>query len=157
MAYSTTVPILGGLAILAAVTGVSLGRSAVAEINPVYFQPASSHFYSDMVPYRSAGSVESDLSGGDYVQADQAYSAAGCAGCADYPVAYRPSHDPAVDGVEDDWSASAPRLADQASSKAEAPEPPPANRQWIERYTTYTVASEPVVEAEATSEVQVES
>lgn len=144
MAYSTTVPIFGGLAILATVTGVSLGRSAVAEINPIHFKPASSHFYTDMVPYRSAGSVDADISGSDYVQPDYAYSAAP----RDYPVAYQPRHDPAVDGIEDDWSASAPRATAAVSTEREAADPPPANREWIERYTTYTVASEPVTQTE---------
>jgi hypothetical protein len=148
MAYSTTLPILGGLAILAAVSGVSLGRSAISEINPVHFKPASSHFYSDLVPYRGGANVQPDLGASDYVEPDYAYSASPvCAGCDNYPVDYRPRHDKAVDGQEDGRSASA--ALETVSTPSRVPEPPAANRQWIERYTTYTIVTEPVEVEEA--------
>jgi hypothetical protein len=149
-------PILGGLAILATVTGVSLGRSAVGEINPVYFQPATSHFYSDLVPYRGADTIRTDPGANDYLEPEYAYSAVPvCAGCDNYAVDYRPRHDKAVDGVDDGWSASAPREA--AFGETEVAEPLPANREWIERYTTYTVASQPVEQEEEAVPVQEES
>ena len=144
MAYSTTVPILSGLAILAAVTGVTLGRSAASEINPIHFKPASNTFYADLVPYRPSGSFDPQTSGGDYFQAETAYSAEpGCAACDQHSVGYEPYRESKIDGIEDGWSESAasePRLAAAES----VPEPAPANRQWIERYTTYTIVEEVV-------------
>jgi hypothetical protein len=145
MAYPTTMPILSGLAILATIAGVSLGRSAVAEINPVHYKPPTSSFYADLVPYRSSGSVQADLAGSDYFQAEPAYSAdPGCGTCDDYPVEYRPRHDKSVDGIEDGWSAStgASDIEGTAAADTAPPEPKPANRQWIERYTTYTIVTE---------------
>ena len=144
MAYSTTVPILSGLAILATMTGVTLGRSAASEINPIHFKPASNTFYADLVPYRPSGSFDPQTSGGDYFQAETAYSAEpGCAACDQHSVGYEPYRESKIDGIEDGWSASAasePRLAAAES----VPEPAPANRQWIERYTTYTIVEEVV-------------
>ena len=144
MAYSTTVPILSGLAILATVTGVTLGRSAASEINPVHFKPASNTFYADLVPYRPSGSFDPQTSGGDYFQAETAYSAEpGCAACDRHSLGFEQVRDTGIDGIEDGWSASAapePRLA----AAETVPEPAPANRQWIERYTTYTIVEEVV-------------
>ena len=144
MAFSTTVPILSGLAILATMTGVTLGRSAVAEINPIHFRPASITFYADLVPYRPAGSFDPQTSGGDYFQAETAYSAdPDCAACDRHSLGFERVRDTGIDGIEDGWSASAapePRLA----AAETVPEPAPANRQWIERYTTYTIVEEVV-------------
>jgi hypothetical protein len=146
MAYNSTIPVISGLAILATFTGVSLGRSAVAEINPIHFRAGNSHFYSDLVPYRSSGSVEPNVAADDYFQPEPAYAVAtACRGCDDYPVAYQPRHDKAVDGDLDDWSATRGPEADLASAEKAVPEPPPANRQWIERYTTYTVETETIM------------
>ncbi|MGE5721475.1 MAG: hypothetical protein ACM3YM_03360 [Sphingomonadales bacterium] len=54
MAYSTTVPALAALSLLGAGAGVQLGRSAIGEINPVYFH--------DRLPPRSFA----DLAPGGY-------------------------------------------------------------------------------------------
>lgn len=157
MAYSTTVPILAGLTILGSMTGVSIGRSTIAQINPVYFQPPSSHFYSELTPNRGPADQQPDLGGTDYVQADYAYSAApGCGACMDYPVDYKPRHDKAVDVIEDSRSASAssePVLA----SETEWREPAPANRDWVDRYTDYQVAAAPVEPAPEEVPVQPEA
>ena len=134
-----TLPILGGLAVLAVVGGVSIGRSAIAEINPAYYEPDQpGPFYADLVPNTPSGTTVPESSGAEYLQADYAYSAAPtCIDCDNYPVAYRPRHDPAVDAV------AIPADPEPAVYESGNTEPPPANREWIERYTTYTVAAEP--------------
>src|SRR4051794_32395899 len=105
MAYMTHIPLVAGLAILGSVTGVGLGRSTIAQINPAYFQTASSHFYGDMVPNRSSGQ-QSDPAAADYLQADYAYSAEPrCIGCDDYPVEYHPRHDKSLDLEIESWPA----------------------------------------------------
>ena len=53
MPVSTTLPIMAGLSILGAALGVTLGHSAIAEINPAYFNEAEDSFHADLVPYRS--------------------------------------------------------------------------------------------------------
>jgi hypothetical protein len=145
MGYSTTVPILAGLAILGSLTGVTIGRSTVSQINPIYFQPPSSHFYADMVPYRSSGEAQPDLGGTDYLEAEYAYSAEpACGACNDYPIDTAPLRLEAVDGIDDGRSASAPIEPSLASAETEGAEPAPASRVWIERYTNYEVAPDPV-------------
>ncbi|HEX8511624.1 MAG TPA: hypothetical protein VF688_00805, partial [Allosphingosinicella sp.] len=62
MPVSTTLPVLAGLSILGAALGITLGKSAVAEINPAYFNEAEDDFHADLVPNR----------GSDWAQAHQA-------------------------------------------------------------------------------------
>jgi hypothetical protein len=156
MAYTTHVPILAGLAILGGVTGVGLGRSTIAQINPVYFQPVSSHFYGDMVPNRST-SGPAELGGTDYLQADYAYSAApACVGCDDYPIDARPRREKLPELYDEAWTESEPAQVVTAVAEAPADEPPAANREWITRYTTYTI-QEPAVQTVAVAPTQDES
>jgi hypothetical protein len=139
MTISTTLTTIGGLSILAATAGVSLGRDAAGEIDPVYYQPVESHFYADLSPNRSSGTAQPDPGGSDYIQADYSYLAAATR---DYPVEYRPRHDRWVDGVDDGWSASAP-VAEDAAEVSIPTDPPPPNRAWVERYTDYTLVADP--------------
>ena len=51
MTLAIRLPALGAIVILSAASGVMLGRSAIAEINPIYFSsPASTRFFADLVP-----------------------------------------------------------------------------------------------------------
>lgn len=158
MPVSTTLPIMAGLSILGAALGITLGKSAVAEINPAYFNAAEDDFHADLVPYRSP----------DWAQVHQAeYRAAqqpvlihdlgsGCVGCRTYPVAYLPRHDPAVDMAVEGELLRAPEPTNIAVV-AEAPAAPDPDRERIVRYASYPVSSEerPVEVAEA-AEAQVE-
>ena len=150
MPVSTTLPIMAGLSILGAALGVTLGKSAVAEINPAYFNEAEDEFHADLVPYQSP----------DWAQAQQAeYRAAqqpvivgelggGCVGCRAYPVEYVPRHDPAVDYYADGELLRAPEPT--VVTVAQAPAPDPA-RERIQAYASYPVSAEekPVAVAEA--------
>jgi hypothetical protein len=152
MPVSTTLPVMAGLSILGAALGITLGKSAIAEINPAYFNEAEDDFHADLVPYRSP----------DWAQVHQAeYRAAqqpvlvgelgtGCVGCADYPVAYVPRHDPAVDLYADGelLRAPEPTVVTVAQAPAQAPDP---DRERIALYASYPVSSEerPVEVAEA--------
>ena len=154
MPVSTTLPIVTGLSILGAALGITLGKSAIAEINPAYFNEAEDDFHADLVPYRSP----------DWAQAQQAgYSAAqqpvivgelggGCVGCRTYPVEYVPQHDPAVDLYADSELLTAPEPT-VVTVSAEAPAPGPVSER-IQAYSSYPVSSEekPVEVAEAPAE-----
>jgi hypothetical protein len=157
MAYTTHLPVLAGLAILGSVAGVGLGRSTISQINPAYFQTASGHFYGDLVPNRSRYEPSEGASS-DYLQADYAYSATPtCIGCEDYPVEYRPRHEPKIDFEEENWAEPESPAVILASAERPVAEPAPANREWIERYTTYTVSTEPVEQPVEVAPAQDES
>ena len=150
MPVSTTLPVMAGLSILGAALGITLGKSAVAEINPAYFNEAEDEFHADLVPYRSP----------DWAQVHQAeYRAAqqpvivgelgsGCIGCRAYPVEYVPVHDPAVDYQVEGELLRAPEPTVAMVSQATAPDPA---RERIQAYSSYPVSSEerPVEAAEA--------
>lgn len=51
-ASTKAIPILGGLALIGTAAGVSLGHSAVSEINPVYYSAAPDRFHGDLTPPR---------------------------------------------------------------------------------------------------------
>lgn len=150
MPVSTTLPVMAGLSILGAALGITLGKSAVAEINPAYFNEAEDEFHADLVPYRSP----------DWAQVHQAeYRAAqqpvivgelggGCIGCRDYPVEYVPVHDPAVDYASEGELLRAPEPTVVTVTRATAPDPA---RERIQAYSSYPVSSEerPVEVAEA--------
>lgn len=53
MTHPLTLPALAILSVVGAGVGIQLGRSAIAEINPVHFaEEAPSLFHADLVPYR---------------------------------------------------------------------------------------------------------
>lgn len=157
MPVSTTLPIMAGLSILGAALGITLGRSAISEINPTYFNEAEDEFHADLVPYRSP----------DWAQVQQTeYRAAqqpplvgelgsGCIGCRTYPVEYVPVREPAVDLYADDELLQAPEPTQASYVEAPAPDP---DRERLQRYASYPVSSDekPVAAAEAPAEEAME-
>jgi hypothetical protein len=157
MPVSATLPVIAGLSILGAALGITFGRSAIAEINPAYFNEPETRFHGDLIPYRSQ----------DWAQVQQAeYRAAqqpvivgglgtGCIGCRDYPVEYVPRHDPTVDRYVEGYSESAPQPAQVVVAEAAAPDP---DRERIQAYSSYRVSGEdrPVEVAEAPVEEPVQ-
>ena len=142
MPVSRTLPAMAGLSILGAALGITLGKSAIAEINPAYFNEAEDDFHADLVPHRSS----------DWAQVQQAeYRAAqqpvligelgsGCVGCRTYPVEYVPQHDPAVDRYVEGGTLTAPEPT-YVDGVATAATPDP-DRERIVRYASYPVSSE---------------
>ncbi|HYW17394.1 MAG TPA: hypothetical protein VE891_14740 [Allosphingosinicella sp.] len=153
MPVSTTLPVMAGLSIFGAALGITLGKSAVAEINPAYFNEAADDFHADLVPYRSP----------DWAQVHQAeYRAAqqpvlvgelgaGCVGCRTYPTEYVPQHDPAVDGYAEGGTLRAPEPTYVEREGVETAAAPDPDRERILRYASYPVSAEerPVEVAEA--------
>lgn len=143
MPVSTTLPVMAGLSILGAALGITLGKSAVAEINPVYFNEAEDEFHADLVPYRSPDWAQ--VHQAEYRSAQQPVIVGelggGCIGCRVYPVEYVPVHDPAVDiGPHGEGELlRAPEPTVVMASQTTAPDPA---RERIQRYASYAVSSE---------------
>lgn len=138
-----TLPTIGALSIVGAALGIYLGKDAIAQIDPVYYSVPESSFHADLVPYRGSGS---DRDGQPAVRTagfDQNLGSS-CIGCGGYLEEYRPRHDPAVDGYEDGWSASArtvPAHYVEAAAAAKAPQIDP-ERAAIVRYSSYPVTQQ---------------
>lgn len=64
MAHPMAWPAMAALSIAGAAIGVQLGRSAIAEINPLYFSTPQARFFADLTPkaYRLGTSAWSDSS-----------------------------------------------------------------------------------------------
>jgi hypothetical protein len=143
MPVSTTLPVMAGLSILGAALGITLGKSAIAEINPAYFNEAEDEFHADLVPNR--GSDWAQVQQAEYRVAQQPVIVGGlgtgCVGCADYPVAYVPRHDPAVDIYADGELLRAPEPTNAAVVEVAAAAPDPG-RERIQLYSTYRVSSD---------------
>ncbi len=143
MPVSTTLPIMAGLSIMGAALGITLGKSAVAEIDPAYFNEAEDDFHADLVPYRSPdrGQVQQV----EYRSAQQPVLihdlGSSCIGCRTYPAAYVPRHDPAVDMAIEGELLRPPEPTEAAVVVETAPAPDP-DRERIARYASYPVSSE---------------
>jgi hypothetical protein len=154
MPVSTTLPIMAGLSIVGAALGITLGKSAIAEINPAYFSEAEDDFHADLVPYRSPDWAQ--VHQAEYRSAQQPVIVgelgSGCIGCRAYPVEYVPQHDPAVDRYVEGGLIRAPEPTVVTVAQPEpAPDP---DRERIRSYASYPVSSEerPVEVAEAPAE-----
>lgn len=143
MAHATTFSTLAALALVGAGTGVHLGRSAISQINPLYYSPLNTtKSYAALTPHRS---VEGTSSAARLAAIEDAAALGdGCVGCATYPEEYFPQRD----GLEDGYSASAwssrneePAAVEYAAYQ-EAPAAPDPAREDIERYSSYPVAAE---------------
>jgi hypothetical protein len=147
MPYPTTLPLIGGLSILAVAGGVSLGNATISQINPIYFQAPEGRFYSDLVPNRPSGKAPVEMAD-DYVQPDYAYSATPyCQGCTTGLVDYRPEPIEAV--ARPRMRRSEVAYVETVVVEDQPVEPPAPNRQWIDRYTDYSVAADPAEIADA--------
>ena len=139
MRVSKSLPVVAGLAVLATAFGVSLGRSAIAEINPAYFSDPEPRFHADLVPQRQDW---------DRVQVAEYRAAAvseglgdGCIRCPEFPVEYVPEQHP----VYAAWDAGAQPVAATADYVVYEPEPEPDPR--MERVRVYSGYA--ITEAEA--------
>jgi hypothetical protein len=157
MARAVDLSILGALTLIGAGTGLHLGWSAIAEINPVHFSSAegASAFHGDLVPNRSWDSAPS--MGPE--RADALALGSGCIGCRTYPVDYRPVPDPAIEQVyarSEEPSGSVP--VQLAAYQEEAPEEASRRRADLERVELYSRApievQEEQVEAPAVEQAE---
>lgn len=134
MGHAATLSVLGGLALAGAVAGVGLGRSAVADINPLYYGDAEDSFHSDLVanpPLRIGGDTAA-------LRAEPAIVS--CIGCRDYPEEYRPGRDAAIVALDTGWPSAkeiaAPALVEETLAAEERADP---EREAVVRYASYPV------------------
>jgi hypothetical protein len=93
MVHSMTWPIVGALAVTGVGAGVHLGHSAIAEINPIYYNEPATRFHADLSASRPSDSpTPMRLSA-----PDPAELGTGCVGCRTYPEEYYPIHDASID------------------------------------------------------------
>lgn len=158
MAHPLTISTAGVLALLGVGAGVHLGRSAIAEINPIYYSEAPTRFHADLSPYRSTGSAPSI----SLAQGGDAPIAGDCVGCRTYPEEYYPIHDASIDRYSSDYALSSDVAPAPAAAEA-AEEPSPEElrlRKDIRKLELYARGgAEPAIvyasaEAEALGESQ---
>jgi hypothetical protein len=133
------------LSLVGAAAGLSLGRAAIADVNPVYFHDPEQSFHADLAPYRSPdwAAVQAQEYRQAQVVTEPAPTPDTCVGCRTWPVDYVPRRDPTVDRVY------APRADDreyreavtQVPAEAVDAAPDPA-RVRIVRYASYPVSRE---------------
>jgi len=139
MGYPMTLPTMAALSIAGAALGVHLGHSAIAQINPAYFAEPEPRFHADLAPNRSPDWAQVQVA--EYQDAGLIEGlGTGCVGCRAYPEEYRPVADPAIDGREDGWAASAQYVAAAPVESPAEPAPDP-EREAVMRYASYPVAA----------------
>lgn len=140
MPVSTTLPIMAGLSILGAALGITLGHSAIAEINPAYFNEAEDDFHADLAPYRSPDWAQANQADYHGSQQPVVVGELGCVGCRTYPVEYAPQHDPSVDLYADGgYAQTVPQPAQVVVVETPAPDPA---RERIQAYSSYPVSAD---------------
>jgi hypothetical protein len=145
MGYPIALPAIAGLSILGAASGVWLGKSAVSEINPIYYDEAETRFHADLAPYRSpdwskvqTAELQQASTGEDYGRF--------CLGCIDYPqeVYFARTREP--DGLDDGWSASASYAEPEVyTASTEAVPVEQSDPEWrrVQLYAGTRVSAEP--------------
>lgn len=105
MTYPMNIVMTALLAVLGVGTGVHLGRSAIAEINPLYYsEPQAGASYAELSGYGRPREASPPAGEPEYAMAGLG---TGCIGCRTYPEEYYPQTEPQVDGYA--ASARAPR------------------------------------------------
>jgi hypothetical protein len=138
MIQRVTLASFAALALAGTLGGVYLGRAAVAEINPIYYDEPETRFHADLVPYRpteAAGYQAGDLSAAEL---DQALGR-GCVNCLTYPEEVVLVH---RGGSAAKYAVGYGEVsAEPVQAAAYQPTPPPEFAA-VERYTSYPVAPE---------------
>jgi hypothetical protein len=132
-------PLLGVMAVAATAGGISLGHSAVSEINPLYYDTVQDRFHANLAALRPDWTAPqpAPVTNASTIQG----LGSGCLGCSAQPTAeYYVA--PAVVTYTDRWRAD----AEQASTPVEpavvdeiAPDP---ERERIIRYASYPLTQE---------------
>ena len=158
MPHPLTLSTLAVLAVAGTVGGVFLGRSAIAEINPAYYDEPETRFHADLVPNPPGFDAPSVRQAG-YLTDGEAASAlgTGCVNCLTYPEEYYPVHDSSVDKYQPGYAemieTPEPQAAVDVSEPDEQDEQRNADFAAVERYASYAVESEAVVEPAAQVEL----
>jgi len=157
MPHPLTLSTAGAIALVGIFTGVQLGRSAIAEIDPIYYSERPTRFHADLVPNPPSDSPPNIT----LAQADQnAALGTGCVGCRTYPEEYYPIHDASIDRYSSGYARDADAAPALAVLETEEPDPEAIRlRDDMERVERYARGGEPQAvyasaEAEPAAEVQ---
>jgi hypothetical protein len=143
---SPTWPLLSVLAVAATAAGISLGHSAVSEINPLYYDTVQDRFHADQTALRPDWTAPQPLAA---ATASGEGLGTGCLGCSargegQYYTA------PAVATYTDSWRADAERAAVAPAEPVFEQAAPDPERERVLRYASYPVTQDevqaPVVE-----------
>ena len=115
MAHSMMLPAVGAMLLAGVGAGVQLGHSAIAEINPIYFQDPPTRFHADLSPYRLSHSPPRPMA----AESDPLAYGTGCIGCRTYPEEYYPVQDE----LPSDYAAAYPEEVQAAASTSEEAQP----------------------------------
>jgi hypothetical protein len=139
MPKSTTLPILGGLLVVGAIAGVSLGHSAISEIDPHHFAERPVRFHANRAPQRP-----------DWAQVQvREYSGAGefdglgsgCFGCTARSVQFVTTH--GGEAYVESWPEPRPSAAPpEQPERMWVEERPDPARERLVRYASYPVTQE---------------
>lgn len=150
MPQKLTIATLAVLTVAGSLTGVYLGRSAVAEINPAYYDEPETRFHADLVPDRPSFDAPPVRRAGYLTQAETNQALGrGCVGCLTYPEEYYPVHDSSVDKYQPSYAEMVETPAPQPA--VDTPDPQDEERAVdfavIQRYAGYSSVEEAVAEA----------
>ncbi len=142
MAYPVALPAMAALSIAGAAIGVQLGRSAIAEINPLYFsEPQQARFFADLAPkaYRLGAGAWSDSSESWFNE----LNVSGRDPCLDCSRNFVEPE--TVEAALPDWDESTPGDRPETEGVAEDPDSGRRARQ-IELYASFPVTAEEAAE-----------
>jgi hypothetical protein len=161
MPHPLTLPALSVLALVGTGTGIVLGRSAIAEINPAYYSDPEPRFHADLGPHRPNMEAPVYRAGAlTAAEMDQALGT-GCVNCRLAPGSYYPVYRQAESGAATDYalvdSAPPPVAAVQVEP---SPDPAQATAETehaealvrVHRYASYEVSQVQVATGEQAGE-----
>jgi len=156
MPQPLTIATVAVLAVAGSMSGVYLGRSAIAEINPAYYDEPETRFHADLVPNPPSFEAASVHRAGALTPAeyDRALGS-GCVGCRTYPEEYYPVHDSSVDKYQPGYAEMIETPAPQPAAYAPDPQQEQeraADFAVVARYAGYPVEEE--AEPAAVAEVE---
>ena len=144
MAYPIALPAIAGLTVMGAACGLWLGKSAISEINPIYYSEQETRFHADLVPYRSPDWAKVQVAELQQAGLGEDYGRF-CLGCIDYPVDPNPVPIRERDGWNDGWSASASYEEPEVhTASAETVPVERADPEWqqVQRYAAARVSAD---------------
>ncbi|HEY0112912.1 MAG TPA: hypothetical protein VGB59_07130 [Allosphingosinicella sp.] len=141
MPHAATLPLIAGLSIAGAALGLTLGRSAIAEIDPAYFRDPEVPFHADLAANRSPDWAQ--VQAAEYQQLGLQQEVVECADCAvpaaGYALLRAP---PPTEYREAAWTPPEPHYEEEAKPLAEAERLVDPEMERLQRYASYTVAEE---------------
>jgi hypothetical protein len=149
MISRATLPAFAALALAGTGAGIYLGKAAISEINPIYYDEPEARFHGDLVPYRpteAAGYQAGDLTAANLEQA----LGTGCVGCRTYPEEVILVHR----GRADKYAPGGADLSIEPISAVAVEQTPSPEFAAVERYASYPIAQQAELATEGPAEIE---